>query len=83
MPTLEPCRDGLTNADESSRRAAHGLLVALRALDHDGPRDRDARGGEHLGGHRLVHGQGRGEHAGTDVRDAHDLEHALKFPSSP
>ena len=34
--------------------------------------------GQHLAGHRLVHGQGRREHSRTDVRDSHDLEHALE-----
>ena len=37
----------------------------------------DAVGGEHLLGHRLVHRQGRPEHASADVGDVGQLEHPL------
>ena len=51
-----------------------------RPLHHDPAGHGNPCRGEHRPGHRLVHGEGRGEHTGADVRDANQLQQALDGP---
>ena len=82
MPTLDPRFAGFTNTGKPSRSTIvlqDAALVALPvALQHDlVVADRQALRGEHELHRRLVHADGRRQHAGADVRDVRELEQAL------